>query len=248
MPWRQTRDPYRIVVSEVMLQQTQVPRVIGKYRQFIKIFPTIKFLAVAPLSDVLRAWQGLGYNRRAVLLKQFAEKIVSEYKGRIPADREILKTLPGIGEATSGSLCAFAFNMPVVFIETNIRSVFIHHFFQDKEKISDKEIFPLVERALDRDNPREWYYALMDYGVHLKATLPNPGRKSRHYVKQSAFHGSDRQIRSTIVKVLLAKGRVREENLFPAVCADRERLKKIIRSMSRDGLITRVQEYIRLSE
>lgn len=203
LPWRNTRDPYRILVSEVMLQQTQVPRVLRKYEEFMVAFPTVEDLAKAPTGKLLKAWQGLGYNRRALNLKRAAECILSDFNGKFPSTKEELESLPGVGPSTSGGILAYAFDIPSVFIETNIRSVFIHHFFKSKRKVRDTEIATLVEETLDRDNPREWYYALMDYGVHLKQTLPNPSRRSKHHVRQSAFKGSNRELRSKIITRLL---------------------------------------------
>ena len=157
MPWRNTTNPYYIVVSEIMLQQTQVSRVISKYTSFIKKFPTWKKLAEAQLKDVLLEWQGLGYNRRGKALHSIAQKVVQEYKSALPHELHILTTFSSIGLNTAGSICAFAFNTPTVFIETNIRTVFIHFFFKDKERIDDKDILKLVEKTLDTENPREWY-------------------------------------------------------------------------------------------
>lgn len=204
MPWRETTDPYCIVVSEIMLQQTQVERVWGKYQVFTQKFPDFQSLASAPLQDVLSLWQGLGYNRRALALRKTAEIVVAEHGGVLPASVEQLRKLPGIGHATASSIAAFAFNIPTVFIETNIRRVFIHHFFHDRADVHDAEIMPLVEKTLDRKHPREWYYALMDYGTALKKELPNPNRRSRHYTKQPRFEGSARQKRGAILRFILA--------------------------------------------
>ena len=203
-PWRKTRDPYKILVSEIMLQQTQASRVITKYTSFLEKFPTTSILARATLHEVLNEWQGLGYNRRALYLKQCAEKIESDFGGKFPKDHKTLCTLPGIGPATAGDILAFAWNIPAVVIETNIRSVFIHFFFEDKEKVTDKEILPLIEKTLDQENPREWYSALFDYGAYLKQTT-NPSRRSAHHNKQSAFAGSARQKRAHILRVILKK-------------------------------------------
>jgi A/G-specific adenine glycosylase len=189
-----------------MLQQTQTARVETKYEQFIAAFPTFECLAHASLRDVLSAWQGLGYYRRARYLHQIAQKVVSEHGGMLPDDPKILQTFPGLGAATAASICAFAFNKPTVFIETNIRTVFIHSFFQHKSSVSDKELMPFIAESLDHDNPREWYYALMDYGVLLKSQHINPSRKSAHYTKQSKFEGSDRQIRAAILKMITNTG------------------------------------------
>lgn len=202
LPWRETRNPYYILVSEIMLQQTQVERVIEKYQKFIVLFPDIETLDRLPLQKILKVWQGLGYNRRALALKKMARIIVEDYRGEIPRSVEELVKLPGIGYTTASEIAAFAFNQPAVFIETNIRSVFLHHFFPERDDVSDDEILPLVAKTVDRSNPREWYYALMDYGTFLKKEYVNPNRKSRHYYKQSPFNGSNRQIRGKIVKYL----------------------------------------------
>lgn len=220
LPWRvndlfsnKKGDPYKILVSEMMLQQTQVARVIPKYKEFLKQFPTIEALGKAPLKQVLVAWQGLGYNRRALYLKRTAEEIVKKHSGKFPKDYKILLTLPGIGQSTAGAIMAFAWNKPVVFIETNIRSVFIHEFFKNKENISDKEIIPLIEKTLDKKHPRDFYYALMDYGVHLKQT-ENHSRKSKHYTKQSVFKGSHREARAKVLKFILKNPRTKSAKMI----------------------------------
>ena len=186
-PWRKTRDPYKILVSEIMLQQTQAPRVIEKYTSFLQRFPTIEKLARAPRTKVLKEWQGLGYNRRGLALKNTAEIIMSDFKGKIPKDYNALLSLPGVGPATAGDIMAFAWNIPAVVIETNIRTVFLHYFFPEKNSVPDNELLPLITKSLPADNAREWYYALMDYGAMLKKKLPNPSRRSRHYAQQSPF-------------------------------------------------------------
>lgn len=208
--WRKTRDPYKILVSEMMLQQTQASRVEPKYESFLKKFPTTKALATAKLQDVLREWQGLGYNRRALFLKRAAETVERDFGGKFPKDFKTLCSLPGIGPATAGDMLAFCWNIPVVVIETNIRSVFIHFFFPDKEKVSDTEILPLIEKTLDQENPREWYWALFDYGAFLKKTS-NPSKRSAHHVKQSSFVGSYRQKRAAILRTILKKPHTSKE-------------------------------------
>ena len=186
-----------------MLQQTQVERVIEKYEKFIKLFPDFHHLSRAPLRKILMAWQGLGYNRRAIALKQIAQRVVKEFDGHLPSSPEILKTFPGIGDATAAAITAFAFHQPVIFIETNIRRVFIHHFFSHKATVRDTEILPLIKKTLDTSDPRQWYYALMDYGAMLKKERENPNRRSAHYQKQSPFEGSNRQMRGMILRVLM---------------------------------------------
>lgn len=202
LPWRNTKDPYRIFISEVMLQQTQVNRVIQKYDAWLKIFPDFETLAHSNLSQILNLWSGLGYNRRAKFLIDSAKTIFNEWNSTIPKDPEILVKLPGIGKATAASIIVFSYNEALVFIETNIRRVFIHEFFKDKSEISDLQIFPLVSQTLDPINPREWYYALMDYGSYLAKTIPNPNRHSKNYSKQSIFSGSSREVRGEILRIL----------------------------------------------
>lgn len=203
MPWRDNHDPYWVVVSEVMLQQTQVSRVLPKFEYFITKFPDWRSLAAAPLSEVLQEWQGLGYNRRPRWLQQLAQIVVNDHEGKLPEDPAELIQLPGIGLNTAGSIAAFAFNQPVVFIETNIRRTFIHHFFADQEGVTDKQLLPLVKDSLQTQNPREWYYALMDYGAYLSKQVPNPNRRSKHYARQSTFEGSNRQLRAQILRYVL---------------------------------------------
>jgi len=212
-PWRNTTDPYKILVSEVMLQQTQTSRVETKFEPFLEQFPSVEVLAQASLADVLTAWQGLGYNRRAVALAGAAKMLCENFDGKIPNDQSVLVSLPGIGEATAYAIRAYAFNEPVVFIETNIRRVFIHFFFADKEAVADADIVPLVEYALDRTRPREWYSALMDYGAYLSKITKNPNRKSKHYLKQSRFEGSRRQARGAVLKFLLERGPSTKERI-----------------------------------
>jgi A/G-specific adenine glycosylase len=202
LPWRKTRNPYRILVSEVMLQQTQVGRVLDKYRLFIKTFPDFASLANAPLADVLRTWQGLGYNRRAVALKKAAEAVMSEFQGKLPLSAEALVRLPGIGKYSAAAIYTFTTNSPSLFIETNIRRVYIHFFFRDRRGVSDEEILPVLAGTLDKKNPRDWYYALMDHGVKLIAEVENPNRRSSRYRRQSPFEGSARQMRGAILRIL----------------------------------------------
>lgn len=202
LPWRKTKNPYRILVSEIMLQQTQVDRVIPKYKAFLRAFPAWKVLAEAPLGEVLTQWQGLGYNRRAKMLHQCAKEIVDTYNGKYPEAHQESLLLPGVGPYTAGAVQAFAFNQSVPIIETNIRTVFIHHFFSDGTDVSDKEILRYIAVTLDAENPRKWYWALMDYGSFLKKEHKGLSSKSKHYTKQSPFKGSDRQIRGAIIRAL----------------------------------------------
>lgn len=237
LPWRRTREPYHILVSEIMLQQTQVDRVITKYNQFIQEFPTLKKLAKSPFEKVLRNWQGLGYNRRALMIHRCAQAIMKKYKGVIPDNTDKLQKLPGIGRATAASICVFAFNKPLVFIETNIRTVFIHEFFPGQNDIADNELIPLINQTLDTKSPCKWYSALMDYGAYLKKNYTNPSRQSAHHTKQSRFEGSDRQIRGKILRLLLSQKRLAFKRINNELHADPQRLKKILQDLVKEGFI-----------
>ncbi|MGQ3684670.1 MAG: A/G-specific adenine glycosylase [Candidatus Loosdrechtia sp.] len=237
LPWRATQNPYYILVSEIMLQQTQVQKVLEKYKWFIYTFPDIFSLARATLQEVLNEWQGLGYNRRAIALKQIARRVVDEFHGTIPSSAETLRTFPGIGNATASAIAAFAFQKPEVFIETNIRRVFIHCFFQDKDDIKDIEILPFVARTLDTANPRAWYYALMDYGVLLKSDHENPNRRSAHYQKQAPFQGSNRQIRGMILKVITQESYLSEHEIIQRLQVCPEKLRNNLSRLEREGFL-----------
>ena len=239
MPWRETTDPYHILVSEIMLQQTQVERVLKKFPEFILAFPDFTALATAPLADILAVWQGMGYNRRAIALQKCAILVMKDYQGRLPEEVETLVTFPGIGRATAGSITAFAFNMPVVFIETNIRRVFIHFFFPGSATVGDAEILPLVEQTLYRNNPRVWYWALMDLGTSLKNTVSNPNRRSAHYSRQSSFHGSDRKIRGSILRILLEEHFMDDLDFVVRLGEDPGRVKRILVTLESEGFIQR---------
>lgn len=245
MPWRNARDPYKILVSEVMLQQTQVSRVLKKYPDFIKAFPTPEALAKAPLKRILSVWQEMGYNRRAIALKRIADEVMREYGGKIPNDPILLEKFPGIGKNTAGAIVAFAFNKPSVFIETNIRRVFIHHFFKNRRKVDDKEIILLIEQTLDKKNPREWYYALMDYGAMLSKELANPNRKSKHYTKQKPFKGSNREVRGLILKVLINAGPLSHGDLREHI--QHKELEKNLEDLAREGFLKKEQKQYSLT-
>jgi A/G-specific adenine glycosylase len=237
LPWRRTNDPYAILVSEIMLQQTQVERVILKYEPFLERFPTLADLAQASLGDILLAWQGLGYNRRAKALQGIAQRVMAEHGGLLPADREVLESLPGIGSGTSGALVAFAFERPVVFLETNIRRVYLHFFYPAEERVPDSLLLPLILLTMDAHRVRRWYYALMDYGAGLKKLIPNPNRRSAHYTRQSPFKGSDRELRSRILRLCLSTPGVREESLLAGIADDSARIRKILKQLLKENFL-----------
>lgn len=217
-----------------MLQQTQVARVIPKFNEFLINFPDLATLAAAPLSDVLKAWSGLGYNRRAKFLWQAASYVQTELQGVFPSTQPELIKLPGVGKNTAGAILAYAFNEPVVFVETNIRTVYIHHFFQDQTDVPDAAIQDLVAATLDREHPREFYWALMDYGSNLKQTVGNLSRHSKGYAKQSAFEGSRRQVRGQILRAL-ADGPKNQQQLSTIVADDR--LPEVLQDLLGEQLI-----------
>lgn len=229
LPWRCIDDPYAVLVSEVMLQQTQVARVEKHWTRFLGLFPTIDALAAAGTADVLAQWQGLGYNRRALALKRAAEVCAAERGGKLPDTAEELEALPGIGPATAAGVMAFAYNRPSVYIETNVRTVFLHELFPACDKVSDRQLAPLVAATCPEDDARAWYYALLDYGAHLKTLVANPSRRSAHYTRQSAFEGSRRQKRAELVRIVLAE---------PGIGADElaKRLDVFERAAGRDGV------------
>lgn len=220
LPWRLTDDPYAVLVSEVMLQQTQVGRVVPYYEEWLASFPTLEALAGAPLEAVLRTWRGLGYNRRAVSLKRVAETCVAAAPGgpaRLPDDEAALVALPGIGPATAAGVLAFAFHKPATYLETNVRTVVLHELFPDDDGVNDRMVRDVVAAARDEVtargvDPARWNWALLDYGSYLKRSVPNPSRRSAHHTRQSAFEGSRRQKRSALLRAVMdAPGGTAEE-------------------------------------
>lgn len=233
LPWREEPfEQYHILVSEIMLQQTQVSRVIPKYNEFLKRFPNTQVLAAAPLSEVLTLWSGLGYNRRAKYLQEAAKQLQNKEHWNV----DDLLACKGIGKNTAAAVYVYSNNEPAVFIETNIRTVFIHHFFSDRKNVDDKEIMPLVEECLDTEYSRDFYYALMDYGTYLKKSIGNTSRQSKHYTKQSRFDGSLRQIRGDVLRKLSqSEGTSRE---LSTIASDK-RLGHALESLEKEGLIVR---------
>lgn len=213
LPWRKTKDPYKILVSEVMLQQTQVERVVPYYKKFLVKFPTPQKLAAAELSSVLKLWSGLGYNRRGKFLHDTARVLVKDHGGKFPHEYDALRKLPGVGDYTARAVRVFAFNEPDVLIETNIRTVYLHetdvfHAAHGREAdgtVRDEEILQVAEKVAMGQDPRTWHWALMDYGAHLKRSGIKLNAKSKHYAKQSKFEGSLREVRGAILRAYLEK-------------------------------------------
>lgn len=248
LPWRKSRNPYNILVSEVMLQQTQISRVIEKYREFLLAFPSVRALARANARDVLVVWQGLGYNRRALYLQRAAYQIVKEHNGRFPRHVEKLEALPGIGPYTARAVAVFAWNAPEILLETNIRRVMLHFFFRDQDRVSDSQIEPLLQRMLHHKDPRIWYWALMDYGAGPLKKISNPNRRSKHYIKQTRFEGSRRYVRAKALSFLLgcdsgkSEERIERELVKDTHCASylsEYDISPILEALVNEGMICR---------
>lgn len=248
MPWRETEDPYRILVSEIMLQQTQVRRVLPKYRALLDRWPTIGALASASQREMLELWQGLGYNRRGLALLEIARIVVNRFGGSIPRDRDSLLSLPMVGPSTAAGIRCFSFSIPDVYLETNVRRVYLHFFFYSRDRVADREIVPIAEAALDREDPRNWSYALMDYGVFLKDVVPNPNRRSRSYARQAPFEGSDRQIRGRILSHLVATDEADLSTLESLLPFEPDRIARCASALVGEGMIAEDEGVYRIPD
>ncbi|MBI2004993.1 A/G-specific adenine glycosylase [Patescibacteria group bacterium] len=237
LPWRHTRDPYKILVSEMMLQQTQVGRVLPFYKKFIREFPNARTLANAKLSAVLKMWSGLGYNRRAKYLHEAAKIIARE--------GIIGQKLPGVGLYTGAAVDAFAHNKPTVFVETNIRTVFFHSYILENIRMTDAQLLPLVGQALRQSKmqPRDFYAALMDYGAHLKGQGVRLNKKSAHYTRPKKFEGSTRQLRGAILKIVLHAPRSTlssvTKNLPRSANWQKREVLRVLAQLKKEGLVRR---------
>lgn len=246
MPWRDNTSPYYVLVSELMLQQTQVDRVMPKFELFTTIFPTIQDLARASLAEVLIVWSGLGYNRRAKFLHEAAKRVTADFGGVIPDTYDGLVSLPGVGPNTAGAILAYSFNQPVVFIETNVRTVYFYHFFAEKTVVNDKELKELVTQTIDMEHPRQWYWGLMDYGSYLKKQGAGRIDKSSHYKKQAPLKGSLREIRGGILK-LLSKREYALEELRGEMPLD-DRFDTALQALVTEGLISQTNDTLHLTK
>ena len=240
LPWRHTHDSYKILVSEVMLQQTQVLRVIEKYREFIQRYPTIFDLAKAPAADVLRVWKGMGYNRRALYLKKAAQTVVSHYGGVFPESEKVLVKLPGLGTYTARAILVFAYKKDVACVDTNIRQIITHFFFHDKPQ-KPAVIHSVADELVPRGKAWEWHQALMDFGAlampNAKCQMPNKKKKAIPFKESNRFY------RGRIID------RLREGNLLESTIINefqkkygksREFICGILTGLENDGLLARV--------
>lgn len=248
LPWRRTTDPYAVLVSEIMLQQTQVSRVIPYFDRWMSAFPTLEALSSAPLEAVLREWQGLGYNRRAIALKAASTAVVDSQRANqaaaLPEEECMLLALPGIGPVTAAGVRAFAFGKHGVYLDTNVRAVFLHELLADRDGVSDSVVRPLVAMAAAEAEAagigaREWNYALLDYGAHLKRTVPNPSRRSAHHGRQSPFEGSRRQRRARLLRAVMAFPGAGAHELSSELGLAPDEAEDLLQELGREGFLAR---------
>lgn len=231
LPWRNTSNPYYIHLSEIMLQQTQVSRVINYYQKFIKNFPDLQSLSNASRHILLANWQGLGYNNRIIRLQESAKLLLENYDGEYPQDQKELQNLPGIGSYTSGAILSFAFNITSKVVDTNIRRILIHELNLD-ENISIRDLEEIAYQVTPKNRAKEWNNALMDYGaLELTAKKVN----IRPITKQSKFIGSTRWVRSQIVKQLLEQHEISIKDL--EIRFHNYTINDILEKMQKDQLI-----------
>lgn len=239
LPWRHTRDPYKILVSEVMLQQTQVSRVLPKYREFIKRYPTVYKLAQASPADILRIWKGIGYNRRALYLQRTAKEIVEHYSGEFPKDEQLLLKLPGLGIYTARAILVFAYKQEATLVDTNIRQIITHFFFKDEPQ-KESIVEEVARQLVPSGKSWEWHQALMDYGAIAMSKLKTQMSKVRK--KTIPFHQSNRFFRGRIID-RLREGAVQEQKIFGECVSVYRKSRRftdgIIASLLKDGLIER---------
>jgi len=237
--WRETYDPYEILVSEVMLQQTQTDRVARKYTEFLRKFPTVTALAQASTAEVIAAWQGLGYYRRALNLQRAAQEIIERFASQVPSNVSELETLPGIGAYTAAAIAIFAHGQTVPMIETNIRAVYLYSFFPRRENVADREILALVDETIDRRDTRRWFYALMDLGAELKKQRKKINHRSKHHTRQSTFEGSHRQLRAAVLRVLSERKKAKKSTLKKILGFESFRIEKALSELESEGFLCR---------
>lgn len=243
MPWRDAPTFYNVLVSEIMLQQTQVSRAMPKFNEFIERFPTIEALAGASLADVIEQWVGLGYNRRAKYLHEASKRVVAVGQPKTTADA---KELPGIGANTAAAIINYVYNIPTPFVETNIRTVFINYFFPNQQSVTDAQILELVEATMDSEHAREWFWALMDYGAFLKSQGRSALSASKHYKKQAPLKGSNRQMRGWIIKEL-AETAMPKWDLYKLYGQDK-RYSVALNGLIKDGLVAETDGVLHLTK
>ena len=242
LPFRNTSDPYKITVSELMLQQTQVDRVIPYYQRWINRFPDWLSLHNSSQQDILATWSGLGYNRRALFLKKITDAVVTIYDGNFPQEIEESIKLPGIGKYTANAIAVFAFNKRVAAVDTNIRKVLLSSF-QLSPDTTDKEVQKLAELVLPKTKLRSWHYALMDYAKSLPKSTHN---KYASKYKQSQFEGTIRQIRGFILKELTAGTTLTRKTISRSLNRDSADVSKAVSELVQEGFITAIGNNIKI--
>lgn len=253
-PWRSSRpDPYRVLVSEVMLQQTQAARVAPAFRRFLRLFPTVSALAAAGRSDVLRAWSGLGYNRRAVNLSEAARRIVRDHGGRVPSTPEALIPLPGVGSYTAAAVSSIAFGVPVPALDTNMSRVVARvGLGAQAHEVSRTDLRNAAAAWIDRQDPGSWNQALMDLGREVCRPIPRcqacplneactfrargvEGERSPR--RQPPFSGSLRQVRGAVIRALQDRPSASMAALAKASDESIDRVAEAVGALERDGLV-----------
>ena len=262
-PWRGSRDPYAVWVSEVMLQQTQASRVVPAFGSFLRRFPTVRALAAAHRSDVVREWGGLGYNGRAVWLSEAARVVVRDHGGRIPRDPVALRELPGVGPYTAAAVASLGFGEPVAVVDTNVRRVVSRvHLGIDGHEVPSKDAWGLAEGWLDEDDPVTWNQALMDLGREVCRPEPRCGvcplagicrfrrdgsAASRGPSRQGPFEGSTRQVRGAVVNALRSHPRLTPARLAAETGFPIDRVDAAVATLSVDGLVEVDAGHVRLA-
>ena len=241
LPWRESPTPYNVMVSEVMLQQTQVNRVVSKYEEFLEEFPDFEALANANQKHLLKVWSGLGYNRRALWLKDAALSVVS--LGEFPRNASELRKLKGIGPYTSKSILIFAFNEDIAAVDTNIRRVLISTGFA-REDMSLQELQGIADRILLKGRSSDWHNALMDYGA-MELTASSTGIAP--LTTQTCFEGSTRQLRGALVRILAHSERLSFSQMMQhpdlEEC-DREVLEDVLESLVQEEILERAAQNV----
>ncbi len=236
--WRKKITPYKILVSEVMLQQTQVSRALPKFEEWMKLYPTLTSLSVSNLRDILIIWQGLGYQRRAKSLFLLAQKVK-----KIPVTYDELLCLPGVGPYTASAICAFAYNIfSHLVLETNIRTVLIEYFHLTETEIHDGVLYDDLKRLTTYKKvkdlgARHFYYALMDYGAYLKTKKISHNKKSVHAVTQSRYKGSFRELRAKVLFAITHKEPLPKDERLEAVLHELVKEKYIIKMKTKYQIV-----------
>lgn len=242
LPFRKTTDPYRITVSEIMLQQTQVDRVVPKYLAWIRMWPTWKALSRATTKQILTMWSGLGYNRRALNLWKLAHVVMNEYHGNLPETPEELMKLPGIGPYTSRAILIFAFNKPLITIDTNIRRVILHELNLPASTTATR-LEEIAYQLLPKRRSRDWHNALMDYS---RLSLPSRIERIPALTKQSSFEGSLRQIRGEIIRQLIQHKHITVQSIMVKTGRSEKDVRAAAQGLVKDGLVRITTTYLSL--